>query len=254
MTDKILEDRINSIDRERIPAHIAIIMDGNGRWAAQRNLPRIEGHRRGVNTVRKIVRLSGDLGIEYLTLYTFSSENWRRPASEVWDLMKLLSETLYKEIQKFNENNVKLMTIGDTDHLPVHSRKALKIALESTANNTGLVLNLAINYSGRFEIISAVKRICHEISEGVFNIDKIDEDVFSHFLDTSTIPDPDLFIRTSGEMRISNFLLWQLAYTEIWVTDVLWPEFGESDFLDAIESYQARERRFGKTSEQIKKK
>jgi len=250
--EKDVEERIQNIDRVNLPDHVAIIMDGNGRWAAVRNLARIEGHRAGIKTVQRVVRLSGRLGIKFLTLYTFSRENWKRPESEVRDLMRLLSDTLYRELEELNRNNVRLMTIGETDSLPLKNRLALNKAIKKTSVNTGLVLNLAISYGGRSEILLAVKKVCRDVVSKRLKIDDLDSRMFSRYLDTADIPDPDLFIRTSGEFRISNFLLWQLAYTEIWVTDVLWPDFTESDFLDALDAYKKRERRFGKTSDQLR--
>jgi len=235
----------------RIPTHVAIIMDGNGRWAKQRKLSRIDGHRAGVETVRRIVRLAGELGIGYMTLYTFSSENWNRPPFEVRGLMKLLAETVEKEIPELNENRVRLRTIGEISVLPKKSRIALKEAIRMTASNDGLTLILALNYGGRNEILRAVRKIAENVKKGTLKPDKITPSVIESSLDTAGIPDPDLFIRTSGEYRLSNFLLWQLAYTELWITKVMWPDFSESDFLNALESFTGRERRFGKTSQQI---
>lgn len=235
----------------RLPQHVAVIMDGNGRWAKSRSLKRIDGHRAGIDTVRRIVRLAGEVGIGYLTLYTFSSENWARPLGEIRGLMKLLAETVEKEVPELMKNRVRLKTIGDISSLPKRNRDALYDALRVTSLNTGLTLVLALNYGGRDEIVRAVKKIADRIRSGKLEPDNISPDIITESLDTAGIPDPDLLIRTSGEYRLSNYLLWQLAYTELWITDVLWPDFSESDFLDALESYATRERRFGKTSQQI---
>ncbi len=235
----------------RLPEHIAVIMDGNGRWAKQRNLSRVEGHRAGIKTVRRIVRVAGDLKIGYMTLYTFSSENWNRPVGEVMGIMKLLAETLKHEIDDLNANGVKIKTIGDISVLPKKSRQALDEAAERTSRNDGLTLILALNYGGRGEIVRAVKKIAQKVESGAIKRENIDPDLFESCLDTAGIPDPDLLIRTSGEFRLSNFLLWQLAYTELWVSDVMWPDFSESDFVNALDSFSARERRFGKTSQQL---
>ena len=235
----------------KIPSHVAIIMDGNGRWAKQRNLPRIDGHRAGVQTVREIVRAAGSIGIGYLTLYTFSSENWNRPPGEVLGLMDLLAETLERELAELHQNKVRLRTIGDISILPRRNCDALKAAIEDTSANTGLTLVLALNYGGRDEIVRAVRKIAVRVREGSLDPSKISPDTIESALDTAGMPEPDLLIRTSGEHRLSNFLLWQLAYTELWITDVMWPDFTVSDFYEALESFSGRERRFGKTSQQI---
>lgn len=235
-----------------IPNHIAIIMDGNGRWAKQRGLPRVAGHRRGVETVRSVVELSAKLNVKYLTLYTFSTENWNRPKDEVSTLMRLIVKSLQNETDELHANNVKLTTIGDFSHLPDIVRNELIQATEKTKNNTGLVLNLALSYSGRWEIIKAVKKIAEEIKDGKMSVEEITEKYFSSKLDTAGIPDPDLMIRSGGEMRISNYMLWQIAYSEIYITSTLWPDFKAHDLLLAIEDYQRRERRFGLISEQVK--
>ncbi len=255
---KINKKDINTIRESlkkqgNIPNHIAIIMDGNGRWAKQRKRPRVFGHNEGINSVRAITEECGKLGVNYLTLYTFSTENWSRPKDEVTALMRLLLKTIRKEIDKLNKNNVKLSLIGHTSDLPEKSLKALMDGADSTRNNTGLNLNLALSYSSRQEILDAVKNISTEIKHGNYDINNIDEKLFSEHLYTGNKPDPDLLIRTSGEMRLSNFLLWQLAYSEIYVTPVLWPDFRNMELFDAIIDYQKRERRFGKTSEQITK-
>ena len=228
-----------------VPQHIAIIMDGNGRWAKKRSLPRPAGHREGINSVRTIVKECGKLGVKYLTLYTFSAENWRRPKQEVSALMHLLLATINREVNDLNRNNVKLMVMGKIEDLPKKPLQGILNGIERLKSNTGIVLNLALSYGGRQEIIDAVQRIC---KEGKQNI-SVEE--FSAYLYTADIPDPDLLIRTSGELRLSNFLLWQLAYTEIYFTDVLWPDFREAELAAAISAYQNRERRFGMVSEQI---
>jgi undecaprenyl diphosphate synthase len=239
--------------KEGNPRHIAIIMDGNGRWAKKRGLPRVMGHREGVRSVREVVEVCGDLGVEVLTLYTFSTENWRRPVDEVSALMKLLLKTIQKEIRDLVRNNVRLTVIGDLDRLPAEAASGMRDAIDRTRSNTGLNLNLALNYSGREELVRAVRGIAAEIRSGALEPDAITGGTIQEHLYTSGMPDPDLLIRTSGEFRISNFLLWQLAYTEIVVTDVLWPDFRKADLLKAVESYRNRERRFGKVSEQLKR-
>ncbi len=231
-----------------VPRHIAIIMDGNGRWAKKRGLPRTDGHQAGVRAVKKIVKAADQIGIGYLTLFTFSSENWLRPPYEVSALMQLLSETTRREIDELNENNVKLITTGPIEELPEEQYKILKEAAQKTKHNTGLVLNLALNYGGRDEILSAVRSIVKESLKGNIKPEDIDERMFSSHLFTRGLPDPDLLIRTSGEMRLSNFLLWQTSYTELYVTSTLWPDFDEEAFYMAILDYQRRERRFGKIS------
>jgi undecaprenyl diphosphate synthase len=235
-----------TIDRDRLPVHIAIIMDGNGRWAKKRSLPRTAGHEAGVEAVKRVVRAAGEIGIRYLTLFTFSVENWKRPREEVTALMRLLTRTTRREIAELTRNNVRLITTGRIDGLSVARRKVLAMAVDKTKNNKGLVLNLALNYGGRAEIIDAVRAITTAVEGGLISPAEIDEDLFSDYLYTAGLPDPDLLIRTSGEMRISNFLLWQTSYTELYVTDVLWPDFGRQELLDAIVDYQTRERRFGK--------
>ncbi len=233
----------------QIPEHVAIIMDGNGRWAKKRGLPRAAGHKIGIESVRDIVETCSQLGIKFLTLYTFSTENWKRPKDEVSTLMRLLLRSLKKEIDELNKNNVKLSAIGNIASLPVEVQDELNEAVAKTEKNNGLVLNLALSYSGRWEIMEAVKKII----AGNLKADQIDEKSFSAFLTTKNIPDPDLLIRTSGEMRVSNFLLWQIAYAEIFISDILWPDFRRKYLYEAIKNFQKRERRFGKVSEQIKK-
>ncbi|MFQ6092048.1 MAG: isoprenyl transferase [bacterium] len=231
-----------------LPRHIAIIMDGNGRWAKRRGYPRIEGHRAGIASVRDVVQACGELGIEVLTLYAFSTENWQRPRFEVSVLMKLLLKTINAEIAELDEKNVKVMAIGRLGDLPRETRRALEKAMDRTAKNSGLILNLALSYSGRSEIIDAIKKLGEEVKKNTCDISQIDEEQFRNFLYTAGLPDPDLLIRTSGELRVSNFLLWQMAYTEIWVTDVLWPDFRREHLYQALRDYQKRERRFGLVS------
>ena len=238
--------------RGRLPRHIAIIMDGNGRWAKQRGLPRIAGHRAGVEAVRDTVEACGELGIEILTLYTFSTENWRRPKEEISALMRLLLRTLQRETEELIRNNVRLTMVGNAETLPDKVREGILRGIEATRQNTGLVLNLALNYGGREEIVSAVRRIASGVQRGELRPERIDAETICRHLYTSELPDPDLLMRTSGELRISNFLLWQLAYTEIYITDVLWPDFRRKDLYEAVEDYQGRERRFGKVSEQLR--
>lgn len=234
-----------------LPRHVAIIMDGNGRWAKSRQLKRVAGHKEGINSVREIVEIAGNLGIKYLTLYTFSTENWNRPKGEVTALMGLLLKTIRAEVNDLKKNNVKLATIGRLDDLPFLARQSMRQAIDILKNNTGLNLVLALSYSSRQEILDAVRKVADMAARNEISPDAIDEAFFSGQMYTGEIPDPDLLIRTSGELRISNFLLWQLAYTEIYVTDVLWPDFRSLEFLKAIQTYQGRERRFGKVSEQL---
>ena len=236
-----------------IPRHIAIIMDGNGRWAKQRGLPRVAGHNEGINSVREVTRECGNLGVEVLTLYTFSKENWSRPKNEVSALMNLLLKTIRNEIDELHKNNVRLTMIGRIQDLPTRPLKGLLEGVARTQNNSGLNLNLALSYSSRQEIVEAVMRIVADTQAGKIKYDDITENLFSNYLYTVGKPDPDLLIRTSGELRLSNFLLWQLAYTEIFVTPVYWPAFRSRELLEAIESYQKRERRFGRTSDQLTK-
>jgi len=236
-----------------IPKHIAIIMDGNGRWAKKRNLPRVAGHQRGVETVRIIVETCVGLGVDVLTLYTFSTENWKRPKEEVSTLMKLIVKSLKKETDELNKNNIRLTTIGDKNSLPEIVQKELDNAIAKTANNSKMILNLALSYGGRWELVEAVKNISAQVLTGKISIDAINEELISKNLTTAGLPNPDLLIRSGGEFRISNFLLWQIAYSEIYVTDTLWPDFRCKQLLDAIRDYQKRERRFGLVSEQISK-
>ena len=234
-----------------LPEHIAIIMDGNGRWARKKSLPRIAGHREGINSVREITRACGEIGIGYLTLYTFSTENWSRPRNEVNALMKLLFTTINSEIKKLNEENVKFSIIGDLNDLPEQTLNGLQSGVNLTKENSGLVLTLALNYGSRQEIIDAIKLIAQKVKSGHLLPSQIDSELFSKCLHTKNMPDPDLLIRTSGEHRLSNFLLWQSAYAEIYMTDRFWPDFRKKDLIDAIINYQSRERRFGKVSSQL---
>lgn len=236
-----------------IPAHIAIIMDGNGRWAKKRGLPRVAGHKRGVDTVKEIVEACAEIGVKFLTLYTFSTENWKRPKDEVSTLMRLLLKSLKDRVNELNENDIRLTTIGDLDALPFEVQKQLKVDIERTRNNKKMVLNLALSYSGRWELLEAIKEISKLSAKGKISDKDIDEKFLSSFLTTKDIPDPDLLIRTSGEFRVSNFLLWQIAYSEFVITETLWPDFSKYDLYEAIKIFQKRERRFGKVSEQIKK-
>jgi undecaprenyl diphosphate synthase len=239
------------IDPHNLPQHVAIIMDGNGRWAKKKGAMRIFGHRNAVQSVRDVTEGCGELGIKYLTLYAFSTENWRRPKEEVDGLMQLLVNTLKQEIDRLQENRVRLMTIGDTSQLPADCQENLIWAINQTRNNKGLTLNIALSYSGRWEILHAVREIAKDVREGKLAPEAIDESRFENYLQTCRIPDPELLIRTSGELRISNFLLWQIAYTELFITPTLWPDFRKEHLYEAIWSYQQRERRFGKTSEQL---
>ena len=235
-----------------IPEHIAIIMDGNGRWASSRSFPRIAGHREGINSVREITRICGEIGVKHLTLYTFSTENWKRPPTEVRALMTLLLKTINIEIKELNKKNVRFTIIGDISVLPSNTTQGLQDGIKLTKENDGLNLCLALNYGSRQEIIDAIKLLAIKVKERSINPHDISEKEFSDLLYTKDIPDPDLLIRTSGENRLSNFLLWQCAYTEIFVTDTLWPAFREDQLMDAILDFQSRERRFGKVSEQVK--
>ncbi|MCC6549652.1 MAG: isoprenyl transferase [Ignavibacteriaceae bacterium] len=236
-----------------IPEHIAIIMDGNGRWAKSKGLPRIAGHRAGVDSVREIVEVAAEIGVKYLTLYTFSTENWKRPKDEVSTLMTLLVRTLRKEINELHKNNVRLNTIGDFNMLPEKVQEEFSDAIERTAGNSRLNLNLALSYSGRWEIIEAVRKIASDASSGIITPGQISDELFSSYLTTKGMPDPELLIRTSGEFRVSNFLLWQIAYSEIYICNTYWPEFRKKNFIEAILDFQKRERRFGKVSEQLQK-
>lgn len=241
------------INKDNVPQHVAIIMDGNGRWAKRRGLGRIFGHRNGVEAVRQSVEAAAEAGVKYLTLYAFSTENWSRPKDEVDSLMSLLVESIVNETDKLNKNNVRLKTIGNIESFPQKVKDRLNQSIQKTSNNTGLVLVLALSYSSRWEIVEAVKKIATQVKDGSLEVDSITADVFSDHLTTAFMPDPELLIRTSGEQRISNFLLWQIAYTEFYFTSVLWPDFRKQHFWEALIDYQKRERRFGKTSEQNSK-
>jgi undecaprenyl diphosphate synthase len=244
-------DLKEKIDFNNLPKHIAVIMDGNGRWAKQKGGIRIFGHRNAIEAVRDTVEAAAELGVSYLTLYAFSTENWSRPKHEVSALMELLVSTIRKETVTLNKNNVRLLTIGDTESLPKSCRRELQEAIELTKENTRLTLILALSYSGRWDISQATAKIAQAVREGSLALGEVNEQVIARYLSTAGIPDPELLIRTSGEQRISNFLLWQLAYTELYITDLLWPDFRKEHFYKAILSFQSRERRFGKTSEQL---
>lgn len=239
------------IDQTNIPKHIAVIMDGNGRWAKQKGEMRVFGHMNGVESVRETLSAAAEVGVKYLTLYAFSTENWNRPKEEVQALMNLLVQTIANEIDELNANEVRLMTIGNADHLPEDCKNALSDAMEKTANNKRINLILALSYSSRWELTEAVKKISEEVKKGKLSSENITEELINEYLNTKNIPEPELLIRTSGECRISNFLLWQCAYTEFYFTPVLWPDFRKENFFEAIVNYQQRERRFGKVSEQL---
>ncbi|HEX9957962.1 MAG TPA: isoprenyl transferase [Fibrella sp.] len=241
------------IDPGNLPKHIAVIMDGNGRWAKQQGAARVFGHRSAIKAVREVTEGCAEIGIKYLTLYAFSTENWNRPKFEVDALMTLLVHTIRGEIKTLMDNNVRLATIGHTESLPSDCQRELQEAMRATEGNTGLTLILALSYSGRWEILEAVRQLTADIQRGQFQPSDINEGLFSSYLTTGGVPDPELMIRTSGEMRISNFMLWQLAYSEFYMPDVLWPDFRKPHLWEAILTYQKRERRFGKTSEQVVK-
>ncbi len=243
---------VDIINKENLPKHLAIIMDGNGRWAKQKGLIRALGHENGTKSVRTVVETSAKLGIENLTLYAFSTENWNRPKLEVELLMNLLINSLRNELKTLQDNNIRLNSIGNIDLLPKSAQKKLQEVIEQTKGNSRMVLTLALSYGSREELINVVKNISNKVKNNIISIDSIDESIINQHLYTQDLPEVDLLIRTSGEHRISNFLLWQIAYAELYFTDVLWPDFKEDDLYEAIISYQKRERRFGKTSEQIK--
>lgn len=236
---------IPDIELDKVPAHVAIIMDGNGRWAKQRGLPRVAGHHSGMKNVKKITMAANDIGVKVLTMYAFSTENWKRPKEEVEFLMKLPQEFFPLEIEELIQNNVRIRMTGWREGLPDYTLSAIEGAIERTKNNTGLILNFALNYGGRKEMIAGVQDMIRDVQNGKLQPDELDESRFSSYMLTSDLPDPDLLIRTSGELRLSNFLLWQLAYSELWFTDAYWPEFTESLFLQAIAEYQRRGRRYG---------
>ncbi|CAA9197184.1 isoprenyl transferase [Flavobacterium collinsii] len=243
---------IESIDQTNLPQHLAIIMDGNGRWAKQQGFLRAFGHENGTKSVKNTIKTCAKLGIEYLTLYAFSTENWNRPKLEVEALMKILINSLKKELGTLQENNIKLNAIGNLEKLPKSAQKELLDVIDKTKNNTRLTLTLALSYGSREELVNAVRIISDKVKNNIISIDAIDDSIINEHLYTQNLPDVDLLIRTSGEHRISNFLLWQIAYAELYFTNVLWPDFKDQDLYEAIISYQKRERRFGKTSEQIK--
>jgi undecaprenyl diphosphate synthase len=249
-----MSELLEQVDKSYLPQHIAIIMDGNGRWAREQGRDRLFGHFHGVESVRNIVEGCAELGINYLTLYAFSTENWDRPEYEVVGLMELLVTTIRNEVDSLNKNNIRLHVIGDLSMLPEYARQELKEALEFTSKNTGLNLIMALSYSGRWELLNAVKSIAWEVKNSRLNVEDIDQDTLQKYLCTSDFPDPELMIRTSGEYRISNFLLYQLAYAELYFTNVRWPDFRKENLYEALVDYQNRERRFGKTSEQLGKK
>jgi undecaprenyl diphosphate synthase len=247
-----MSELLPQINKEHLPRHIAIIMDGNGRWAKEQGQDRLFGHYHGVESVRNIVEGCAELGVGYLTLYAFSTENWDRPQYEVVGLMELLVNTIRNEVESLHKNNIKLHVIGDLSMLPAYARKELQEALDFTKENTGLNLIMALSYSGRWELLNAVKNIAWEVKQGNLNVEEIDQNTLQQYLTTSDFPDPELMIRTSGEYRISNFLLYQLAYAELYFTNVRWPDFRKANLYEAILDYQSRERRFGKTGEQVK--
>ncbi len=246
-----METLKDKIDIERLPQHIAVIMDGNGRWAKEKGKMRIFGHQNGVGAVRAISEACAEIGVKYLTLYAFSTENWNRSQIEVDALMRLLSKTIAEEVKTLNDNDIRLNAVGDLKRLPKYNYDALMRAIDDTKDNKRMTLTLCLSYSGRWEIVQAVKNIAEKVKSGELDIEQIDEKCFSKYLNTNDMPDPELLIRTSGEERISNFLLWQLAYSEFYFTEKFWPDFGKEDLYSAIVSYQNRERRFGKTSEQL---
>ena len=248
-----MESLKDKIIMERLPQHIAVIMDGNGRWAKQQGKMRVFGHQHGVQAVRNTAEACAELGVKYLTLYAFSTENWKRSSFEVDALMGLLANALKNELKTLNDNNIRLNAIGDLKRLPKSQFDALNYAIENTKNNSRMTMTLCLSYSGRWELVKAVKDIATEVKNGLLDPEKIDEALIDNHLATAGMPDPDLLIRTSGEERISNYLLWQIAYSELYFTEKFWPDFSKEDLYKAIVDYQNRERRFGKTSEQIKK-
>lgn len=246
------EELLNNIDKNRVPSHIAIIMDGNGRWAKEKGEDRLFGHFNGVEAVRLITEAAAEAGVKYLTLYTFSKENWNRPQEEVAGLMGLLVDTIKRQVEDLNKNNIRFSVIGDMNTLPDNARTELIEAIESLSSNTGMNLILALNYSSRWEIQAAIQAIARQVKNNALEVEDISEDTLGKYLTTKDIPDPELMIRTGGERRISNFLLYQLAYAELYFTETLWPDFQKKHLYEAIADFQNRERRFGKTSEQVK--
>ncbi|HIX44181.1 MAG TPA: isoprenyl transferase [Candidatus Kurthia intestinigallinarum] len=243
--DATLQERMLKVRSESVPQHIAIIMDGNGRWAQKRALPRVAGHHEGMKNIRTITRCANKVGIGALTLYAFSTENWKRPRKEVEFLMRLPEEFLTSFLPELMELNIRVRMIGEIDALPTHTQKAVQNAMNTTASNTGMILNFALNYGSRREMVLSVQEIVTQVQNGTLSLEDISEETISNHLMTSQLPDPDLLIRTSGELRLSNFLLWQLAYSEFWFTEVHWPEFSDKELLEAVESYQSRNRRYG---------
>ena len=249
-----LKDQLmQQIDRERLPRHVAIIMDGNGRWAKERGKQRLFGHQSAIQSVREVSEASAEIGVEYLTLYAFSTENWNRPLAEVTGLMSLLATTIRNEVSTMNKNSIKLNAIGDLKSLPKSNYDQLMQALDDTSHNTRMTLTLALSYSGRWDLTQASRRMAQDVADGKLNPNEVTDSTISSYLSTAGMPDPELLIRTSGEERISNFLLWQLAYSELYFTPKYWPDFRKADLYEAILNYQHRERRFGKTSEQVTK-
>ena len=249
-----LKDQLmQQIDRDRLPQHIAIIMDGNGRWAKERGKQRLFGHQSAIQSVREVSEASAEIGVKYLTLYAFSTENWNRPFAEVTGLMSLLATTIKNEVSTMNKNSIKLNAIGDLQNLPKANYDQLMKALEDTSHNTRMTLTLALSYSGRWDLIQATRRMAEDVKAGKLQPEEVGDQTISSYLSTANMPDPELLIRTSGEERISNFLLWQLAYSELYFTPKYWPDFRKADLYEAILNYQHRERRFGKTSEQVAK-
>ena len=246
-----MEELKLQIDPNNLPAHVAVIMDGNGRWAKEQGKPRVFGHKNGVKAVREISEAAAEIGIRYLTLYAFSTENWNRPRLEVNTLMRLLVDTIYKEVKTLNDNNIRLRAIGDLSYLPKETRKALLKGIEDTKENTRMDLILALNYSGRWDILNAVKTIAMDAKNGALDLENIDEDHFKSYLSTRNYPDPELMIRTSGESRLSNFLLWELSYAEFQFLPIYWPDFRKQHLYESLLNFQNRERRFGMTSEQV---
>ncbi|BAV09884.1 Undecaprenyl pyrophosphate synthetase [Filimonas lacunae] len=246
-----MQELKDTIDKSRLPRHIAVIMDGNGRWAKEKGQDRLYGHFHGVQSVRDVVEGSAELGLEYLTLYAFSTENWDRPENEVTGLMELLVDTIRKEVPTLNKNNIRLHVIGDIAMMPEYARTELQEALDETSKNTGLNLIMALSYSSRWELVNAMKRVAEDVKAGKVEPEQVNPALFQQYLATSAFPDPELMIRTSGEYRISNFLLYQLAYAELYFTDTCWPDFRKENLYQAILDFQKRERRFGKTSEQL---
>ncbi len=245
---------IEDIDLSRVPRHVAIIMDGNGRWAQKQSKIRLFGHQSAMQAVREAVEASAELHVDYITLYTFSTENWNRPKEEVDGLMQLMIKAVGEETPTLMKNNVRLITIGDMDRLPEASRVSMQQCINDTAKNTGSTLVLALSYSSRWEIAQALKKMIGDVEKGIVKSDDVDEETLRNYLVTRDIPDPDLLIRTGGELRVSNFLLWQMAYTEFYFSDILWPDFRKGDFFEAVYDFQKRQRRYGKTGEQVEKK